>query len=243
MVTSSFWSGSPLAINEFYAAVYRPVVSAAYLAEMQFFGANAIAFHVVNIVLHVVSTVLCVRWIARRIPSAPPTALFFGGMLFAVHPSRVEAVAWISGCVDVWMVFWILLGLEAWHGRRNALAGVLFALALFSKEVAVVVPILLLSDHLLLERDARFWRRWSITTGIVTTAFAIRLFLVPPAAMGGPDWGEMPERVLSTLGYFVQRVVFPWPQNRSPSCSCLRCGGERDLLDVGLSPSGSWRCS
>lgn len=217
VVSSSFWSGSPLTINEFYAAVYRPVVSAAYLVEMQTFGVNAVGFHIVNIVLHILCTVLCIRWIAHRIPAVPPLALFFAGMVFAVHPSRVETVAWISGCVDMWMVFWLLLGLEAWQGRRSVLAGLLFALALFSKEVAVVVPLLLLTDHFLLRRGGRIWRPWLISTAIIASAFAFRIWLVPLAAAGRPGWAEMPERVLSTLGYFVQRVAFPWPQTVHPA--------------------------
>ena len=217
VVSSSFWSGSPLTINEFYSAVYRPVVSAAYLVQIQFFGANAVGFHVVNIVLHILCTVLCIRWIAQRIPSAPPLALFFGGMLFAVHPSRVETVGWISGCVDLWMVFWLLLGLEAWQARRSVVAGLLFALALFCKEVAVMVPLLLLTDHFLLRRGSRIWKPWSISTGIIAAAFASRIWLVPLAAAGRPGWAEMPERVLSTLGYFVQRVAFPWPQTVHPA--------------------------
>jgi len=217
VVSSSFWSGSSLTINEFYAAVYRPVVSAAYLVEMQIFGASPIGFHVVNIVLHVACTVLCIRWIAQRIPSAPPLAVFFGGMLFAVHPSRVETVGWISGCVDLWMVFWILLGLRAWESRRSVLAGVLFALALLSKEVAVVVPLLLLTDHFLLRRATRIWKPWSIATAIIAAAFVFRVWQVPLVAAGRPGWAEMPERVLSTLGFFVQRVAFPWPQTVHPA--------------------------
>jgi len=217
VVSSSFWSGSPLTINDFYAAVYRPAVSAAYLVEMQIFGASAIGFHIVSIVLHVLCTVLCIRWIVQRIPSAPPLAVFFGGMLFAVHPSRVETVGWISGCVDLWMVFWLLLGLQAWESRHSLLAGMLFALALFSKEVAVVVPLLLLTDHFLLRRSTRIWKPWSITTAIIAAAFAFRIWQVPVAAAGRPGWAEMPERVLSTLGFFVQRVAFPWPQTVHPA--------------------------
>ncbi len=217
VVSSPFWSGSPLAINEFYAAIYRPVVSAAYLVETQIFGANPIGFHVVNILLHLACTLLCIRWIAQRIPAAPPLAIFFGGMLFAVHPSRVEAVGWISGCVDLWMVFWLLLGLRAWESRRSVLAGVLFALAVLSKEVAVVAPLLLLTDHFLLGLDTRIWKRWMTTTAMVAAAFAFRIWQVPVAAAGRLGWAEMPERVLSTLGFFVQRAVFPWPQTVHPA--------------------------
>ncbi len=217
VVSSSFWSGSSLTINEFYAAVYRPVISAAYLVETQFFGANPVGFHVVNIALHAVCTVLCIRWLAQRIPSAAPLGIFFGGMLFAVHPSRVETVGWISGCVDLWMVFWILLGLRAWESRRSVLAGALFALALLSKEVAVVVPLLLLTDHFLLGRSTRIWKPWSIATVIITAAFAFRVWQVPLMAAGRPGWAEMPERVLSTLGFFVQRAAFPWPQTVHPA--------------------------
>ncbi len=217
VLSSSFWSGSPLEINEFYASVYRPVVSAAYLVEMQVFGANPTAFHIVSIALHIACTILCIRWLVQRIPSAPRSAVFFGGMLFAVHPSRVETVAWISGCVDLWMVFWILLGIQAWEKRRSVIAGVLFVLALFSKEVAVVVPLLLLTDHFLLRRDVRFWKPWSITTAILTAAFAFRIWRVPLTAAGRPAWSEMAERVLSTLGVFVQRVAFPWPQTVHPA--------------------------
>lgn len=217
VVSSAFWSGSPLAINEFYGAIYRPVVSAAYLVEMQIFGANPIGFHLVNIALHLACTLLCIRWIAQRIPSAPPLAIFFGGMLFAVHPSRVEVVGWISGCVDLWMVFWLLLGLGAWERRNSVLAGLLFVLALLSKEVAVVVPLLLLTDHFLLGNGRRIWKRWAITTAMVAAGFAFRIWQVPVTSAGRPAWAEMPERVLSTLGFFVQRVVFPWPQTVHPA--------------------------
>jgi len=217
VATSSLWAGSPLQVNDFYASAYRPVVSVAYLVQRQVFGDVPLGYHLVSLALHLSCVALGLRWLSRRVEGASPLALFVGGLLLAVHPSRVEGVAWISGSADLWMGFWVLLGLEAWDARRNLLAGVFFSLALLSKEAAVVVPLLLVSDHVFLARRDHFFRQWSITSAIMGVALAVRVIIVPLGGAGRPGWSEMPERVLSTLGYFVQRVVWPWPQTTHPA--------------------------
>ncbi|MEJ2720766.1 MAG: tetratricopeptide repeat protein, partial [bacterium] len=77
-------------------------------------------------------------------------------LLFAVHPVHTEAVAWISGRADVLVTLWSLVSLSCYvlsrrHRSYPLLAASLlaaslfaFALALFSKETAMCLPLLIL---------------------------------------------------------------------------------------------------
>ncbi|MEM7137385.1 MAG: BTAD domain-containing putative transcriptional regulator [Myxococcota bacterium] len=215
-LTGSFWSGTSIEVNDFYGSVFRPILSGAYLVQVQLFGENPVGYHLVSLALHVACTVLAIRWIERRVPSATSLGLFVGGLVFAIHPSRVEAVAWISGSGDLWMTLWVLLGLEAWDRRHAWLAGGLLGLAVLSKEAAVIVPLLIATDQILLGRE-RSWRRWAALGATLGLIVGVRAWLVPVATSGRLGLEEMPWRVLSTLGHFAQRTVVPWPQTVQPA--------------------------
>jgi hypothetical protein len=130
---------------------YRPIVMS--LFTMQWVAAHGAPwlFHLVNILL-AVATVLAVYWCALAI--LPPFGALVAGALFAVHPVHVEVTGNVVGQSELIVALCLALAVGLYVRRRAspALAGrdvlaisALFAVALFTKEHAVVLPPLLLA--------------------------------------------------------------------------------------------------
>jgi tetratricopeptide (TPR) repeat protein len=146
-----------------------PLAWLSHMADVSLFGSWPGGHHLVSVALHAVNAALVVAFISSL--GISTAAATFCGVVFAVHPVQVEAVAWISerktlvsGCC---MLLALLVYVRA--GRRLAGSGqpsaamspaavlawtALGTLALLGKPMAVVLPVLLL----LLD----FWplRRW-----------------------------------------------------------------------------------
>ena len=128
---------------------WHPLTSLAHLAAVSFFGLHPSGHHAVNWLLHAVNAVL-VALVFQAYFGAGWRSLFVAA-LFAIHPLRVESVAWISELKDVLCgVFFLssLLAYRWWVARPSRLRYVLlasaFALALMAKPMAVTLPVVLL---------------------------------------------------------------------------------------------------
>jgi protein O-mannosyl-transferase len=100
--------------------------------------------HVTNIVLHVAACSLLPAALSAL--GVPAPAAWATALLFAVHPVHAESVAFISGRVDVLAALFIFLAMGSARGRFrwSAIAvGAASLLAFLSKEIAVVLPVLL----------------------------------------------------------------------------------------------------
>jgi hypothetical protein len=85
--------------SEFYFGNYHPVTSLSYAIEYSIFGLDAGPYHITNVILHLLNTILVfflIFLIVKRIDVSSIIALFF-----AVHPMHVESVAWISERKDM----------------------------------------------------------------------------------------------------------------------------------------------
>jgi hypothetical protein len=129
-------------------------------------GMNPVGYHLTNLLLHIANVVTFYFVAARLLAVAHPSAkrdvglqlgAALAALLFAVHPLRVESVAWATERRDVlcglFYLLAILFYLRAWrgaaggsvYGRRRYWASLaLFALALLSKSMAVSLPAVLL---------------------------------------------------------------------------------------------------
>jgi tetratricopeptide (TPR) repeat protein len=129
---------------------YRPLMNIGYLVCYQIFGPHPFGFHLVNVTLHLL-VVLAVFLFTQRMFHDRDLA-FITAALFAIHPIHSEAVAWIAAVPDLelsffyLLTFWFFLAVARPGGRYSYLAQLgmtgSFVLTIFSKEQAVMLPVL-----------------------------------------------------------------------------------------------------
>jgi hypothetical protein len=130
----------------------RPVLAFSYWLDAHLFGAiNTSGYHVTNLVLHFLNALLVLA-IARSVAPREPLAAALAASLFVLMPSHAEPVAWISGRVDS-LASLFYLGAFLCFVRFRLVnrswwlvaAFLTFALALFAKQSAVTLPVLLMA--------------------------------------------------------------------------------------------------
>jgi hypothetical protein len=112
---------------------YAPVHLSLHALDWQLFGPDVLGHHVVNVLLHALAAALLVP-IFRRSGIGDRAALL-GAASFLLHPTNVEAVAWISQLKSSAALVLSLAALLL-HPRRPLLALLFFALALLAKPFA-----------------------------------------------------------------------------------------------------------
>lgn len=125
--------------------MYRPLVIAGFALD-RLLGSTA-WFHAVNLAWHAAASV-AVAALARRWTDW--TGALVAGLLFAVHPVHVEAVANVVGRAELMAALFTLLAVyAALVQERVAWSAAALALGLLSKENAAVVPALIVWGWLL----------------------------------------------------------------------------------------------
>lgn len=137
---------------------FRPLFTLTFFIDYAIWGLRPIGFHLTNLVLHVLNSLLLVLFTRRLVrpqglaPAAQGLVPVAAGFMFLLHPSHSEAVSWISGRADLLATFFCLLSLlfycsylESRLTRRLLVSLVTFGLALLSKESAICLPLLLLA--------------------------------------------------------------------------------------------------
>lgn len=150
--------GAGWAATTGYAANWHPLTWLSHMLDVELFGLDAAKHHLVSAGLHALNTALlflALHWMTRRVWPCVLVAL-----LFALHPLRVESVAWVAERKDVLSGFFFMATLAAYarYVRQPCRAtylwvGVLFGLGLLAKPMLVTMPALfLLLDHWPLNR-------------------------------------------------------------------------------------------
>jgi tetratricopeptide (TPR) repeat protein len=143
--------GIPLQSLKITTPYYRPFLEILYRLQYLIFGMNPAGFHLFNVLLHILNAFL-VFLLSLRLQLRKRWA--FGiALMFLVHPVQTEAVACVSGISNLVLTGLVLGTLLAyWEARSRvgkqrriwqAGALALCALALLSKEQAVVAPVLI----------------------------------------------------------------------------------------------------
>jgi len=139
---------------------WHPLTTISHMLDCHLWGLRAGGHHFTNIVLHTIAVVLLFLVLQQMTGAIWQSA--FVAALFAIHPLRVESVAWISERKDVLSAVFFMLTLGAYvrYARSPSIGryltmSVLFALGLMSKPMLVTVPlVLLLLDYWPLRRFA-----------------------------------------------------------------------------------------
>ena len=91
---------------------WHPLTSLSHILDCQFYGLNAGGHHFTSVLLHGATAILLFLVLRRMTAALWPSALV--AALFAIHPLRVESVAWISERKDVLSGFFFMLTLGAY---------------------------------------------------------------------------------------------------------------------------------
>ena len=145
-------------------ANWQPLTTLSHMLDCQLYGLHPAGHHLTNILLHAATAILLFFVLTNMTGTFWRCA--FVAAVFAIHPLRVESVAWVSERKDVLSGFFFMLTLWAYvrfvrnkalNPQRSTLNYILallfFALGLMSKPMLVTGPfVLLLLDYWPLER-------------------------------------------------------------------------------------------
>lgn len=143
------WQSAAWAFTAGAPSYWHPVTWLSHLADVEIYGLDPGGHHVTNVLLHAANTLLLFG-LLRRLTGRTGRSAFVAA-LFAIHPLRVESVAWVSERKDVLSaLFWMLtLRAYVWYvreprARRYVVVLLLFVLGLMAKPMIVTLPIVLL---------------------------------------------------------------------------------------------------
>jgi hypothetical protein len=210
-------------------ALWRPVTSGVFSVLHALGGGSPLPFHVANVAGHVATSLLVLLLCAALMPLA---AALVAALVFAVHPTHVEAVANAVGLAEVLSALaavaacWVhLQGPERTGWGRALVVGALYAIAFGAKESGVTVPGLVLlvdaarrdlglKDLVPYVRDR--WRAYAVMGAVAAALLYARVQVLgglsaPFGPLGGDLLAEIPR--IWTLGevwtHYVRLWVFP----------------------------------
>jgi tetratricopeptide (TPR) repeat protein len=227
------------AFTHVYAANWHPLTWISHMLDCQFYGLNPGGHHFTNVLLHTTTSILLFLLLWQMTGFLWRSA--FVAAVFAIHPLRVESVAWVAERKDVLSGVFFMLTLGAyvryargpWSAARYGLVVALFALGLMSKPMLVTLPfVLLLLDYWPLNRlgDRRIVKRVILEKlpllGLAAASCAVTLF-AQTNALAPLDQISFPMRMGNALIAYViyigqmfwpmgLAVLYPFPANGGP---------------------------
>ncbi len=200
---------------------YRPFHMLAHAAGYTLSGLKPYGFHLINILLHCLSTLLVTLFGYRF--TRDKTASTAGGFIFALHPVHAESVSWIAGVTDPLCAAFYFGALyvhlnqdQSKEKKITLLTALLFLGALFSKEMAFMLPVVFVWLDLCVGRRLR-WNRYAalvISFGIyaVLRINALSQFQISQSRFPL----DLMDRALSTvvlLGEYIAKAFVPFSIN------------------------------
>ncbi len=207
---------------------YRPVAIASLMLDAQRAGADPGPYHATNVVLH--AAVVLALWRLLIALGTSRQAALLSSLLFAVHPANAQAVAWIAGRNELLFGLFTLLAVRAFVGvidtgavRWLALHVAAFALALFSKETALAIPLALFMLWRLSERRGRRWPWPALAVG--DAAVLVVWYILRASALAGSSaTTAAPSDVLHNLPHLLVhlgKLIAPLRLNVMPGADAF----------------------
>jgi len=147
------WGTVTWSFTNFHWSYWAPLTWLSHALDIHFFGLDPGRHHETNLLFHAVSAVLLFSLLWRA--TGYMGRSFTVAVLFALHPTNVEAVAWIAERKSVLSMFFFLLALLSyrWYASaprasRYMLVAALFTLGSMCKAQIITLPfVLLLWDY------------------------------------------------------------------------------------------------
>jgi protein O-mannosyl-transferase len=236
-------SGIAWAFTHIHSLNWHPLTTISHMLDCQLYGLKAGWHHFTNVLLHTLAAMLLFLALQQMTGAVWRSA--FVAAVFAIHPLRVESVAWVAERKDVLSGVFFMLTLLAYVNyvrlprvRAYLVVVFLFACGLMSKPMLVTLPfVLLLLDYWPLNRiKGQLWKRVGEKIPLIalSAVSSIITFLVQKGAVGQteelPIFERINNAVVSYVLYIWQilwpvnlAVFYPHPENRLPLWEIVCC--------------------
>jgi tetratricopeptide (TPR) repeat protein len=243
-------SGIAWAFTHIHSMNWHPLTTISHMLDCQLYGLNAGWHHFTNVLLHTLAAILLFLALQQMTNAVWRSA--FVAAVFAIHPLRVESVAWVAERKDVLsgVCFMLTLLAYVYYTRGPSLSrymavALVFVLGLMSKPMLVTLPlVLLVLDYWPLSRIGghRSGTGRQLLIPVLEKVPLIALsavssiitFLVQKGAVGRteelPILERMNNAVVSYVLYLRQMlwpvdlaVFYPHPENRLPLWEIAFC--------------------
>lgn len=229
------FAGVTWAFTHVHARNWHPLSTISHMLDCQLYGLKAGGHHFTNVFLHTVA-VLLLFLVLRQMTGALWRSAFVAAM-FAIHPQRVESVAWVAERKDLLSGMFFMLTLGAYlhyvrkpSSNRYVLMSILFAGGLMSKPMLVTLPfVLLLLDYWPLKRKSSPGKLIleKVPLVVLSAASCLVTFLIQKHGAFQSDtlpfaW-RLENALVSCVTYIWQMVwpvklapLYPHPENQLP---------------------------
>ena len=230
------WEHLRWIVTALHLGHYIPVTWLSFAIDHAVWGLDPLGYHLTNLILHAVNAALFYV-VARRLLGLATTlvggpltvAAAAAALVFAIHPLRVESVAWVTERRDllsgglVFVTTLLYLGAAEREGaarrRRLAAAVITFALALAAKSIVMTLPaVFLLLNVYPLGRlsvaggwPARRRVLWELTPFFLLSALAAvpAVAAQMPHALGTYPWPTRIVVAVYALWFYLVRTLAP----------------------------------
>ncbi|MGA9510478.1 MAG: tetratricopeptide repeat protein [Candidatus Sulfotelmatobacter sp.] len=220
LFTHQLWASTAAVQSRFY----RPLLTLWFLVNKTIFGLNPHWFHVTTVLAHVAATALAFFVAVSLLRDAG--AALLAAAVFGLHPLQVESASWISGvndplaaalCFGSFLIYRRAMSRQQNRGIWWVLPGLLFLLALFAKEVSIVLPGIILIDLWSVSRD-RSNGLTSSALPVISTYGIVSVFwlFVRSRVLGGASavsapipWSTVLLSAPKIILFNLYRVIYP----------------------------------
>lgn len=206
-------------------AMWTPLTWISYWFDHAMFGSNWGMFHLHNIILHIVGSVLLYLVLRAIFPLTEPCLCFLAAAIWAIHPLRVESVAWLASRKDVLCNVFFFSALLVWikaNGPIALLSALLLTvLSAAAKPSAMLFFVFVTVVDFLITGKKRHCI-WYVAAFVLSAAIAIEAGVVQ--SMGNADFvaSHIPflYKVLNAacaISIYFANVVSPF--DLAPQCT------------------------
>lgn len=209
---SIFWDGY-LSIPSEKIDHSRPLMPLSLALDYTLWGPNPLGYHLTNITLHAINSVLLYALACYISTGWVPIA---ASLLFAVHPVHVEPVAGVTFREDLLVTFfylsailfyiWFRISSKKLHYTLSIIA---FILALLSKEMAATLPLTLLCYEYFFPGEKKVAWYYSLPYWCLLTFYLYFLYLVYSNLPTPPVHSESFWSVFKVLSFYAKLLLFP----------------------------------
>src|SRR6266446_3288475 len=226
ILTTTVWSFQGLEGKTNY---YRPPMILGFLVCNKVFHTYPFGFHLVNVLLNCV--VVWLVFLACSTLLLDEIVALVAAAIFALHPIHTEVVAWVAAVTELEMAIFYLasfiffLRLDSLPPKERRTSGILmfacFALALLSKEQAVILAVLTtIYEHFYRsDRETTNWKTkvyryggfWIIATVYLVFRVTVLGGLAPVRQHADVSWPQAFLSAFALVGQYVAKLFWPYP--------------------------------